>query len=81
MEARDKARRAKQKVKSLLAGVAAVQGVGLTTVGGAYAIKVNLRRSVDDPAALPREVDGIAVVYAVVGDVAAQEHGDRDGSP
>lgn len=78
MEACNEARRAKQKVKALLAGVAGVRGVGITMVRGAYAVKVNLQREPDDPAVLPREVDGVPVVYDVVGDMSAHDRGGQN---
>ena len=59
------ARRAKEKAKALGAAAGEVIGVGLTRIGGSYAVKVNLRASVTNP--LPQEIDGVPVVYEVVG--------------
>jgi hypothetical protein len=69
----EQARRAKEKVKALVAGIQEVRGVGITTVKDAYAVKVNLYHELPDPAAVPGEVDGVRVVYTVVGPAAKQD--------
>jgi hypothetical protein len=66
----DEARRIKPKAGEVARRAASVAGVGLTKVGDSYAVKVNLA---DQPAAsaqLPKTIDGVSVVYEVVGRIA-----------
>lgn len=67
----EQARRAKPKVSEVARRHGTVTGVGITKVGNSYAVKVNLR---DAPAtaSLPRDVDGVPVVYEVVGRITAR---------
>ena len=67
MDALTLARAAKEKVKEIVAAIAAVNGIGITKVAGKYAVKVNLARETKETAAIPREVDGVPVVVEVVG--------------
>jgi hypothetical protein len=60
------ARAAKEKVRELIAGVEGVRGLGLTSVGSRYAVKVNLSAQLEN-LSLPDDVDGVPVVIDVVG--------------
>ena len=61
------ARRVKNKARDLAARHASVAGVGLTRVGGDYAVKVSLHAAA--PLELPSSVDGVRVIYEVTGPV------------
>jgi hypothetical protein len=65
----DKARRAKAKARSLAEAVAIVTGVGLTKVGSAYAVKVNVERANAALAKLPKSINGVSVVYEATGTI------------
>ena len=65
----DDARRAKQKIVDRL-GRANVVGVGLARRSGSFAVKVNLREASAER--LPRSIDGVPVVYEIVGRVASR---------
>lgn len=66
----DQARAVKKKAAALAGEVADVVGVGLTSRAGSFAVKVNLRAATEK--ALPDEVDGVPIVYEVVGTVRAR---------
>ena len=65
---------AARRVKGLAREVASrrgqVTGVGIARVGGAYAVKVNLRDT--PPTDLPRQIEGVSVVYERTGPVRAR---------
>ena len=65
----EEARRAKPKAAQAAKACAAVVGVGLTKIGASYALKVNLREAAPADARLPRTVDGVRVLYEVVGPI------------
>jgi len=65
----EEARRAKPKATQAAKACAAVVGVGLTKVAGSYVVKVNLREAAPADAQLPRTVDGVQVLYEVVGPI------------
>jgi hypothetical protein len=46
-----------------------VVGVGLTRVGGDYAVKINLRAPLPQGTELPADIDGVPIVVEVVGPV------------
>jgi len=60
------ARAAKEKVRELIAGFDEVRGLGLTSVGSRYAVKVNLSEQPEN-LSLPDDIDGVPVVIDVVG--------------
>lgn len=64
------ARKAKPKASQAARLCAVVVGVGLTRIEGSYAVKVNLREAAPPGAALPASIDGVPVVYEVVGPIA-----------
>lgn len=61
------ARRAKPKAMEAARLCATVAGVGLTRVAGSYAVKILLAETAPASAELPETVDGVPVVYEVVG--------------
>lgn len=66
----EQARKTKPKVQAAASACsAAVVGVGLTRIGDSYAVKVNLRERSVAAAGLPERVDGVQVVYEVVGQI------------
>lgn len=67
----EEARRAKAAVLSLLAHHGAVNGVGVAPVADGFAVKVNLREPTDD-AALPSSIEGVPVVWEIVGEIGKQ---------
>ena len=74
-QALERARRAKQHLLELVAEIAEVNGVGITKLAGAYALKLNLARAPTRSvlAKLPKEVDGVAVVTETTGEIRAQD--------
>ena len=63
------ARVAKEKVKEMLAGHGAVNGIGITLSDGNYAVSVSLRRALAEGEAVPEQVDGVEIRTSVVGEV------------
>ncbi|MFN7963842.1 MAG: hypothetical protein U0002_21440 [Thermoanaerobaculia bacterium] len=68
----ERARRAKEKGKQLLGSLASFSGIGLTQREGHYAVKVNFETEPDNEAAIPQEIDGVPVVFEVVGQIRRQ---------
>jgi hypothetical protein len=66
------ARRVKEKVAGIARAAGPIAGVGLTKVGNSYAVKVNLPKSRGIADQLPDSVDGVPVVYEVVGRITAR---------
>lgn len=73
----EQARLAKPKARELAGSCGTVIGVGLIRIGDSYAIKVNLRDQVLETAGLPETVDGVKVVYDVIGPISLQAAGKR----
>lgn len=67
----DQARRVKPKAGEAARRCGTVTGVGITKVGDSYAVKVNLCEPVPK-ASLPEAIDGVTVVYEVLGRTAAR---------
>jgi hypothetical protein len=65
----EEARRAKSKAIEAAQSQAEVVGVGLTKIDGSYAVKVNLREAAPASAKLPSTIDGVRVLYEVVGPI------------
>jgi hypothetical protein len=75
-----KARAAKQAALDRLRAVDEVVGVGITRVGGEYAVKVNLREPVQGSVEMPDEIDGVQVCVEVTGPILRRrQHGRADG--
>lgn len=68
----ERARRAKQRGKELLAGLQGVSGIGLTGSDDDFAISVNLESELPDPSVIPSEIEGVPVVVRVVGRIHKQ---------
>jgi hypothetical protein len=64
----DEARQAKAKISAALQG-ASVAGVGVTKIGDSYAVKVNLSKQ--PQMNLPAVLDGVPIVYEIVGAIRA----------
>jgi hypothetical protein len=63
----EQARAAKQSAKTLLAALPGVVGVGITKIGGDYALKVNLRAPLPMGVSAPERIGGVPVCVEVVG--------------
>ena len=73
----EEARRAKPKATEAVKSCAVVVGVGLTKVGASYAIKVNLRQAPPPTAVPPASIDGVQVLYEIVGQISRRGAGGR----
>jgi hypothetical protein len=65
----EKAQAAKKTALRLLEAVDSVVGVGITRLGGKYAVKVNLSGPVAPGTELPTEIDGVPVRVEVTGSI------------
>ena len=63
----EQARAAKESAKALLAALPGVVGVGITKIGGDYALKVNLRAPLPRGVSAPERISGVPVCVEVVG--------------
>jgi hypothetical protein len=63
------ARRVKSAAGRAAGKSARVVGVGLTKIGDSYAVKVNLAEPPRAEALLPDLIDGVPIVYEVVGQI------------
>jgi hypothetical protein len=68
----DEARRAKAMVLDLLGDNEVVNGVGVTRLEDSYAVKVNLSREPDADLTIPGDVDGVPVMWEVVGRISSR---------
>jgi hypothetical protein len=64
------ARRVKILAREVASRSGKVTGVGIARTGSGYAVKVNLRGA--PPTDLPRQIDGVSVVYEQTGPVQAR---------
>lgn len=60
-------RAAKAAAQKTFSPLAKVVGIGITRIGGAYGLKVNLEQEPASKAALPVEIEGVPVRVEVVG--------------
>jgi hypothetical protein len=65
----EKVRAAKAQALADFSALADVVGIGITTVGDAYGLKINLAALPNPPVTLPTHVDGIPVKIEVVGTI------------
>jgi hypothetical protein len=63
----EEARAAKGQAQAIFQSLAPVVGVGITKVGDAYGLKVNLQAPPPEGTRLPGDVDGVPVRVEVVG--------------
>ena len=63
-----RARNAKARLKALVKDDASVAGVGLTKVGGDYALKLNLKTA-RGASGVPDSIDRVPIVKEVVGTI------------
>ena len=68
----DRARAAKARAHAVFSKLGDVVGVGITTIGSEYGLKINLA-SPPTSSELPTEVDGVPVRVEVVGRIRKQE--------
>jgi hypothetical protein len=69
----DRARAAKARAHEVFSKLADVVGVGITTIGSEYGLKVNLSSPPPSLKDLPTEVDGVPVRVEVVGKIRKQD--------
>jgi len=69
----DRARAAKARAHEVFSKLADVVGVGITTIGSEYGLKVNLSSPPASSKDLPTEVDGVPVRVEVVGKIRKQD--------
>ena len=67
----EEARAAKRTARRLLETVNRVVAIGITRLGGEYAVKVNLSGPVAPGIEIPAEIDGVPVRVEVTGPVRA----------
>jgi len=65
----DHARAAKERAHKVFSKLADVVGVGITTIGSEYGLKVNISSPPPPSNVLPQEVDGVPVRVEVVGKI------------
>ena len=65
----EQARAAKEKLRTLLSGHNAVNGIGIGGGGEGYAVTVNLRRALTPGEHIPAEIDGVPVRTGIVGNI------------
>lgn len=63
----DRAQAAKRTALKRFEKLGKVTGVGITRVGGEYAVKVNMREAIDPDVEVPTDIDGVPVRIAVTG--------------
>ena len=63
----DRARAAKARAHAVFSKLGDVVGVGITTIGSKYGLKINL--AAPSRSKLPTEVDGVPVRVEVVGNI------------
>ena len=69
----DRARAAKARAHAVFSKLGEVVGVGITTIGSEYGLKINLASPPPTSTELPKEVDGVPVRVEVVGKIRKQD--------
>jgi hypothetical protein len=69
----DRARAAKAHAHTVFSKLGKVVGVGITTIGAEYGLKINLASPPPAATELPTEVDGVPVRVEVVGRIRKQD--------
>jgi hypothetical protein len=72
----EQATAAKREALRRFGKLATLTGVGITRVGGEYAVKVNVSEPLDDDAAVPADIEGVPVRVEVTGAIRSR-HGSR----
>ena len=72
----EQAHAAKREAVRRLGHLASLTGVGITRVGGQYAVKVNVSKPLDDDADVPADIEGVPVRVEVTGAIRPR-HGAR----
>lgn len=65
----DEARIAKAKAMAQFENLPSLAGIGITSVGTGYGVKVNLSEPLDSASKLPSDIGGVPLVVAVVGQI------------
>lgn len=65
----NRARAAKAKAHRLFSAIGEVVGVGITSIGSDYGLKVNLGSAPREGVAIPDEVDGVPIRVEVVREI------------
>jgi hypothetical protein len=65
----EEAQAAKQAIRRRFETLGKVVAVGITRVGGEYAVKVNLSEPLEADITLPTEIDGVSVHVEVTGSI------------
>jgi hypothetical protein len=65
----EQARAAKSRAMDVFSRAGRVVGVGITKVGGGYAVKVNLSEPLPQGADAPTVIDGVPISVEVVGTI------------
>ena len=68
-----RAKKAKEKLRKILAGKKELSGLGLTRVGERLALELLVPDELSDLSSLPKEVDGFPIVVRRVGELHAQD--------
>jgi hypothetical protein len=68
----EEAQAAKKTARRLFETVGSVIGVGITRLGGEYAVKVNLSGPIAPGTEVPTEIDGVPVRVEVTGSIRAR---------
>jgi hypothetical protein len=65
----EQARAAKDAAKTALAAIPGVVGIGITKIGGDYALKVNLSAALPPGVRLPDDIAGVPLRVELVGTI------------
>jgi hypothetical protein len=65
----DRARAAKAAARRTFERLGTVVGVGVTRVGGEYAVKINLREPLEPGVVCPARIDGVPICVEVTGQI------------
>jgi hypothetical protein len=65
----DEAKAAKDKALAQFGHIPNLAGIGITSVGTGYGVKVNLSKAPDSAAMLPTDIGGVPLIITVVGQI------------
>ncbi len=68
-ESLNRARAVKARVLAVFQPIAEVVGVGITKIGDAYGVKVNLRKQPAADTTLPESIEGVPLTVEIVGTI------------